>query len=255
MTEGTLTNRHAQEAIDPQRMFGYRARIGYTAPPVFIETFPYEFYRMAPAGVTLCLTTLSFLNGTREEYQDSFTQSLEAAKSMASAGVSIVVLGGASPLEAVLELNKVDQLITDTEAQCGVPITTALTAQIHALKAVGARKIATVLPGKGGRSERLEYFGFEHVGTRSANRTYHEFGGVSLDEPAEFGRAIIKEYPEADTLFYPAAHWPAAGCIETLEQELGITVISSAQAIVWEALRRCNIQDQVEGYGRLLRDY
>src|SRR4051794_14165846 len=101
MTDGVLTNRHAQETVDPRQMFGHRARIGYTAPPVFIETFPYEFYRMVPAGVTLCLTTLSFLNGTRAEYEDSFDLSLSAAQSMASAGVSLIVLGGASPLEAV----------------------------------------------------------------------------------------------------------------------------------------------------------
>ncbi len=245
----------APKESNSDRMYGHRARIGYTAPPIFIETFPFEFYRMAPPGVTLCLTTLSFLNGTNEEYQQSFDMSLLAAESMAKAGVSLVVLGGATPLEAVLELDKVEKLIADTQDRCGVPITTALTAQIHALRTIGARKIATVLPGKSNRSERLEFYGFESVGVKLAGRVYHEFGGVSVDEPAELGRALIREHPEADTLFFPAAHWPAAGAIETLEQELGIHVVSSAQAIVWDALRRCGIQDSIQGYGRLLREY
>jgi maleate cis-trans isomerase len=236
-------------------MYGHRARIGYTAPPVFIETFPFEFYRMAPPGVTLCLTTLSFLNGTNEEYQQSFDGSLVAAESMARAGVDLVVLGGATPLEAVLHLDQVEKLIQDTQARCGVPITTALTAQVNALRALGARKIATVLPGKSNRSERLEFYGFEPVGVRLAGHVYQEFGGVSIDEPAEHGRAIIREHPEADTLFFPAAHWPAAGAIETLEQELGINVVSSAQAIVWDALRRCGIEDSIQGYGRLMREH
>ena len=35
------------------RGYGYRARIGYTSPPLTSEIFPYEFYRLAPDGVTL----------------------------------------------------------------------------------------------------------------------------------------------------------------------------------------------------------
>lgn len=34
-------------------MYGHRARIGYTSPPIVTEVFPYEFYKMAPPGVTL----------------------------------------------------------------------------------------------------------------------------------------------------------------------------------------------------------
>jgi maleate isomerase len=238
-----------------ERMYGHRARIGYTAPPVFIETFPYEFYRMAPPGVTLCLTTLTFLNGTTAEYQASFDASLVAAESMARAGVDLVVLGGATPMESVLSLDQVDKLAADTQARCGVPITTAITAQVSALRTLGARKIATVLPGKENRSERLEFYGFESVGVRLAGRVYHEFGSVSVDEPAEHGRAIIREHPEADTLFFPAAHWPAAGAIETLERELSINVISSAQATIWHALRMAGIEDRVDGYGRLLKEH
>ena len=40
-------------------MYGCRARIGYTSPPRITEVFPYEFYKMAPPGVTLMLTTLT----------------------------------------------------------------------------------------------------------------------------------------------------------------------------------------------------
>jgi hypothetical protein len=38
-------------------VYGSRARIGYTSPPLVTEVFPYEFYKMAPPGVTLALTT------------------------------------------------------------------------------------------------------------------------------------------------------------------------------------------------------
>jgi maleate isomerase len=68
-------------------------------------------------------------------------------------------------------------------------------------------------------------------------------------------RELAREHPEADTIFFPAAHWPAAANVETLEQELGKTVISSAQAILWHALRKCGVNDRIEGYGRLFREH
>ena len=50
-------------------VYGYRARIGYTSPPVVTEVFPYEFYRIAPEGVTLGVTTLAILDVTAEEFR------------------------------------------------------------------------------------------------------------------------------------------------------------------------------------------
>lgn len=43
--------------------------------------------------------------------------------------------------------------------------------------------------------------------------------------------------------------------IEPLEQELKANVVTSGQAILWEALRLCDIRDPVQGYGRLLREH
>ena len=40
-------------------MYGYRARIGYTSPPLTTEVFPYEFYQIVPEGVTLVVTSLA----------------------------------------------------------------------------------------------------------------------------------------------------------------------------------------------------
>ena len=42
-----------------QVLLGHRARIGYTSPPLTTEVFPYEFYRIVPAGVTLVIATLA----------------------------------------------------------------------------------------------------------------------------------------------------------------------------------------------------
>src|SRR2546426_1026918 len=117
-------------------MYGHRARIAYTAPPRIIEIFPYEFYKIVPPGVTLMVSTMAYLRFTREEAEQTFKTSLETAREMGKLGASIVVLGGAGPLEAVLSLDRVQQLIDDTAKEAGVPVTSALTAQMAALNAV-----------------------------------------------------------------------------------------------------------------------
>ena len=51
----------SSHASTPSEIYGHRARIGYTCPPLSAEIFPYEFYKLAPAGVTLVITTLTVI--------------------------------------------------------------------------------------------------------------------------------------------------------------------------------------------------
>ena len=67
--------------LDP-RPYGYRARIGYTSPPLTTEGFPYEFYQIAPRGVSLVVTSLAIITRTKAELDDSWKISLRAAREM-----------------------------------------------------------------------------------------------------------------------------------------------------------------------------
>ena len=68
-------------------------------------------------------------------------------------------------------------------------------------------------------------------------------------------RRIKQEHPEADTIHPSCAHWATAHAIESIEQELGVDVMTSQQAIVWNALRTAGIDDRLPGFGRLLREF
>ena len=135
---------------DEGAVYGYRARIGYTCPPVIAEVFPYEFYKVVPEGVTLAITTLAVLNATPDELQNSYDISLQAAKEMGAAGVDLVVLGGA-PVNMAQGYDNIDKLIRETEEACGVPVTTSLTAKNNALGSPGleAGRGCGVGPGLG----------------------------------------------------------------------------------------------------------
>jgi maleate cis-trans isomerase len=69
------------------------------------------------------------------------------------------------------------------------------------------------------------------------------------------GRALIRQYPQADSILFPSPHWPTMEAIEPIERELGVNVMTALQAAVWDALRRVGVDDRIEGFGRLLRDF
>ena len=122
-------------------MFGHRARIGYTAPLLSVEVFPYEFYRIVPEGVTLILTTAAQLDGSGGGARMNSAMVGAAVREMAQAGANVIVVGGATP-GLSMGADRLDEFTRGLEGECGVPVTTALTAQLHALHAVGAKRLA-----------------------------------------------------------------------------------------------------------------
>jgi maleate isomerase len=236
-------------------VYGYRARIGYTSPPVVTEVFPYEFYRIAPRGVTLGITSLAISNVTADEMKESMQISLRAAREMAKAGMNLVVLGGL-PINLTVGLGNVDELIKRTEDDAGVPVTTSFTSQMQALRAVGARRVAMVKPGDAaGPYDFMEREGYEVVGSQGGGHPHAtDWGKVAIDLSARIARELHARYPHADTIHYLCPHWATAANIDELEQELGINIITASQAITWHALRRCGIDDRITGWGRLLRE-
>ena len=106
-------------------MYGYRARIGYCSPPFVTESFCYEFYKMAPDGVTLMITTLAVTSltspSTKEQLVESHAKSVEAAKSMAHAGADVVVLGG-NPVNQLLGVENLDAICAQLSREIGTRV-------------------------------------------------------------------------------------------------------------------------------------
>ena len=105
-------------------MYGHRARIGYTSPPLTTEVFPYEFYRIVPAGVTLVVTTLAIVERSSSEVDQSYEISMRAAREMAAAGVDIVVLGGV-PINLSRGADNAQAMIRDLEAELKIKVATS----------------------------------------------------------------------------------------------------------------------------------
>lgn len=245
-------------SFDRARMYGHRARIGYTSPPLTTEVFPYEFYKVVPAGVTLVITTLAITVRSEDEIRQSYDISMKAAREMAASRVDAIVLGGV-PINMSRGAANAEAMIRELEAELGVPVATSASAQAKAVAKLGIKKLVLAHPYASRDTERIDQysvkFGCEVLGSAAWGAPFNQIGRVPRDGALELGRKLMKAHPDADTIMFPSPHWPVIEAIEPLEREFGVTVLASINAILWEGLRRAGIDDRIEGYGRLLRDF
>ena len=239
-------------------MYGHRARIGYTSPPLTTEVFPYEFYKIVPDGVTLVVTTLAIVERSKSEVDQSYETSMKAAREMAAAGVDIVVLGGV-PINLSRGYDNAQAMIRDLEAELSVKVATSASAQGAAAAALGCKKIVVAQPYQKTETDRIagyaEHFGCEVLGATGWGSAFNQIGRIPVDAALKMGRDLKRAHPDADSILFPSPHWPTIGAIEPLERELGVNVMTALQAIVWHALRRTGVKDRIEGYGRLFREF
>jgi maleate isomerase len=249
--------------VEMDEIYGYRARIGYASPPLLTEVFAYDFYRLAPAGVTLALTSLAIVDRTQDEVDRSYEISMQAARAMASSGVDLVVLGGVT-INLSRGYANADRMLADLSSELNVKVTSSAAAQNAALAALGSKKLVIARPypqlgdfnlGEYAGRNLGEYAGRAVLGVVAANTPFRDVARLKRSVAVELGRQAMAAHPDADTIMFPSPHWPVVDAIEPLEREFGISVMSALQAIVWQALRLTGIDDRIEGFGRLLREF
>ena len=189
-----------------ENIYGRRARIGYTSPPLTTEIFPYEFYKIVPAGVTLVVTTLAIVVRSRDEVDRSYDISMRAAREMAAAGVDIVVLGGV-PINLSKGHANAEQMIVDLEAELSVKVSTSASAQAKAARALGCRKVVVAQPYELSETDRIAsygaHFGCEVLGATGWGAAFNQIGRIPRHAALDMGRRLMREHPDAD--FDPVA--------------------------------------------------
>jgi maleate cis-trans isomerase len=239
-------------------IYGHRARIGYVCPPSIAEVFPYEFYRVVPAGVTLALTTLSVSAPTPAQVNAAFDMSLRAARELAATGVDLVFLGGVPVNQSRGEANAAT-LLRELAAELGVKVSSSVAAQEKAAHALRAGKVVVAHPYGPHEDARLAAdavrYGCEVLGVQGLGKVIAQFGQIPVASVLDLCRALLRAHPHADALFLPSPHWPVIEAIAPLEREFGVDVMSASQACIWDALRLAGVADRIDGYGRLLREF
>jgi maleate isomerase len=202
--------------------------------------------------------TLQISSHTKEQLESVYDQGLRAADSFARAGADVIIMGGA-PTNISHGKDSLERVLKEMSQKYGVPVSSSSVAQRNALLAVGARKIGTINPAVprkiGDSASGSMEDGMVLLGRKHANAKLEDYNRIPEETALNLGREIMREHPEIDTLIFGCPHWATIPAIEPLEKEFGINVVTALQAIIWEGMRLAGVNDKLQGYGRLFREF
>ena len=134
--------------------------------------------------------------------------------------------------------------------------TTVMTGVVNGLRAVGASRIVAATPYLDEVNAHVLDFlrmnGFDVLDIQGLNlMTNQEIDCVEPEFLREFGASLDR--PDADAVFVCCGALRTLDIVDALEQQIGKPAIVSNQAMMWDCLRRAGIDDNIDGYGRLLQ--
>lgn len=236
-------------------MYGWRARIGFVAPSR-LDTFTYEFYKIAPEGVVMVLSGFALYELVREDIEKAYQNIEESAKDLAKVGVDFIIAAG-TPLFTLKGKGSEQEATKRIVASTKIPASTSIAAEIEALKKLSIKKIAIATPHEKERNDLLKKFlkedGFEVLNIKGLGiRVAADVAKVPSYEVYRLAKEVFLEAPEADGIFIPCPRWPTIGIIDKLEKDLGVPVVTGTTALIWKSFEYLKIKESNKGYGKLL---
>ena len=231
-------------------------RVGLLTPSSNTTQEP-EFVAMLPREITLHTGRLSFTNIDADTMLRCVEELERESRKLADAEVGVIILAATAP-SLTLGRGYDRELIERMEAASGTPATTASTAFIDALTALGARRIAMAAPWSEAMNRTAVSF-FEANGLEVVHHEVMgyvsniELGRADPETAYELGRRADR--PQADAIILPGGNWPALSIVERLERDTGKPVLTNNTVSVWAVLRMLQHHGGITGCGRLLDEH
>lgn len=240
------------------RPYGWRAKIGLIVPTTNTVNEA-EWARMAPEGVSIHVTRMVLHTGSGgTDSAAALDRDIAAAiATLTPASVDVIAYG----CTAGSMVSPLDKLPARMRALAGVPAVATAPAIVHALRALGARKIALATPYHDALNNHEIAFLAEHgIATLSASGLgiggggTHEYVNIArVPEETVLEHVRAADHPEAEAMLVSCTDFATLNFLPQLERELGKPVVSSNLATWWQALRAAGIADHFAGMGRLLQ--
>jgi maleate isomerase len=236
-------------------MYGWKARVGHVSASRG-DAFVYEFYRMMPEEFMLLNTTGKIRQLADDHIKKQIEFIEEAAMDLEQAGADVVIAGG-SPMFTLMGYGSDVEVSQHIQSKLNVPFTLGITAEMESMRKLEITKPIVVTPHRDDMNERLAAFlgkvGFE----------VKQVGGLGILKNADIGaqheyvsyrlaRKLFCEAPDADGIFLHCPRWPTIRTVPLLEEELGIPVVSTSQAMIWQCLKLIRTKVKLDGWGRLM---
>jgi maleate isomerase len=229
--------------------YGWKARIGQLYPAGGLADG--EPQAMAPEGVLFVTTRIGFARVGLTHARGLVDDLETPARLLNDAAVQMVLFNCTS---ASMDVGP-EVINRRIEAAAGVPSTTTIEGVMAALHAVKAKRIGLLTPYTPDVIEAETRFLARHGITVAMT------GGEPCTTPVEQGllppaRWIEWAKPFAgkglDALLVSCAGIRIALVLQEIEDKIGVPVITSNQAVVWQCLRKLGLPDRPKGFGALL---
>ena len=233
-----------------------RAKIGYVLLATE-QTIEDDVFKLCPAGVGVHFARAPIADSITNETLAAQVHELAPATSRLLPDGSLdVVCYGCTSGSLVIGEERVF-----AELKKGAPNatpTSLITGVIKALKAIGAKNIVVATPYldevNACEVTYLENAGFNilHIEGLGLERD-SDMVRVTPNYIEKFACSIDRD--DADAVFISCGALRSLDVINAIEQKLNKPVICSNQAMIWDCLRLAGIDDKIDGYGSLFRDY
>jgi maleate isomerase len=235
-------------------------RIGFLVPPGNPTVEP-EMFELAPPGVTIHFTRM-VAHGNAGSHEGQEARNLtqiahldENVRLLAMVKPDVIVLAHTATSYTLGRQGEAE-LVARMEKATGIRFITAFGSVWLALQKLGVTRLAygapyaesETLKGK----KHLEAHGIEVVSWKCLENVVN----IYFETPERaYGLAKQADVPQAQAVFLSGLGMPTISVLGKLEQDLGKPALSSASAMLWNALRTIGLETKIPGYGRLLTDF
>jgi maleate isomerase len=151
-----------------------------------------------------------------------------------------------------------DELQRELTERAGVGVSMGSTATVAALRRHGAKSIAVLTPHQPRGDEQVRRY-FEEAGY-----SIPRLIGLKCPSPVQIAHTTRQQVVEAlhalngddvDAIVQVGTNLAAIGVCAEAERSFGKPVLAINAITYWDALRRCGIEDRVQGHGRTLEEF
>ena len=235
-------------------MSGWKARIGYLSPSVF-ET-PSDWDLILPAGFTIVASGLNVQSHTETEFNKAI-DALGAGLGIFAAEECDVILLGGITLGTQRGYSAEQEVVAKLSKQVGLPVSTAMSATVEALKSLKVRTTVIATAYKETINQAVKKY-YEDGGVKVLSIKGLEVAKpvdqVKLPDYASYNvaRELFRQHPEVESLLIQG-RWRSVAYVQELEDDTQKPVVSSTAASLWWVLQVLGMKPPIEGYGKLLR--
>jgi len=142
-----------------------------------------------------------------------------------------------------------------------IPVTSAVPSVTAALKTLSATRVMLVTPFTADMNAHIEkhltHLGFSVFPGPPYDKTRKPGAGVEISPDELFRRveASFRQNPTTQAIYFQGATLDPLPIIQRLEDNLGVPVVSSNTAMIWNILSKLGAKFSIKGYGKLLSSW